>query len=39
MRIRKQNAARSQTIQIRCYRLWMTAHTADPIIEIIHRNE
>ena len=35
----KQNARRGQPIQIRSTRLGMTAETADPIIQVIHRNE
>ena len=39
MRVREKNAAGSKAIEIRCDRLRISAHAADPVVEIVHRDE
>ncbi len=39
MGVREEHATRRETIDVRCVRLWVPAKTANPVIQVIHRDE
>ena len=39
MGVREEHATRRETIDVRCVRLWVPAKTANPVIQVVHRNQ